>query len=358
MSQMSCLFFDESGQTYYNYLDPNQAFLAYGGLFCSEEEASELKAKHFGRVQAEELHYVQLRRTGVGQSSIKSLMSSEPDFWRARFKWFLIDKRYALLAKYVDLLIEPEMADLGDNLYANGGAQMLCFLFHHISLLKGSQESLSELMTAFSAYARKPDLDSLALLERTAGSVDFGDEKLNLLLRMPFIRSGTKLLRTAEPAHLDLCFSAAWTVLGHWYKELERPVHLIHDESSALSSQRDAWRNMTNPELGYKETVVGSTAVPLNIPLLETAFVSSKNCVALQLVDVLVGAGRSLMEWHLRGRPEDSFLAELSEIVGDWFPTWSVLPLNDPSDVPKGNQSVAELDAALGEIAKQRRGLQ
>lgn len=354
MSHTDCLYFDESGQTYYNYLDPNQAYLAYGGLFCNEDEAQKLKAQYFGRVQAEELHYVQLRKTGVGQASIKSFLDSEQGFRNEAFKWFLVDKRYALLAKYVDLMIEPEVADLGDNLYANGGAQELCFLLHHIAHLKGRQDSLSQLMTAFSEYARKPDLESLASLERIAVSADVGDEKMNLLLRMPFIRSGTKLLQSAEPEHLDLCFTAAWTLLEHWYKELDRPVHLIHDESSALSSQREAWRNMTDPGAGFKQTMIGATPVPLNIPLLETVFVSSGQSAALQMVDVLVGAGRSLFEWRLKGKPENRFLEEMDAIVGEWLPTWSILPLNDPMDSARGDQSVDELNKALDEISRQR----
>lgn len=348
------VYFDESGQTYYNYLDPVQTHLAYGGLHTTDAEATTLKGKYFSKIQADELHYVKLSKTGVGQGAIKNFFQTESDWIAEHFKWFLIDKRYGLLAKYVDLLIEPEIADLGENLYSGGGSQKLVFLLHHSAKATENEESLSKLMTTFNAYYRTPSTETLAELERTAHSTTVGMKDLDTLLTMPFVRSGSKLLKLSEPAHLDLSFTAAFTVAHFWYKKLGLPYFLIHDESTVLSGQNAVWTNMTQETVGYEFEPVGPHEVATNVPLKSTIFVSSDNCVPLQLVDVLTGAHKALMQWILAGRPENPFLKDLEGMFQIVLPEGSILPINDPNDLPSDNQTVDELNEAFANIARRR----
>jgi hypothetical protein len=346
------VFLDESGQTYYNYLDPQQGYFAYGSLRCSEIDCRTIKTSYFAAVKSKELHYVDLRKAGNGQAAVKSFLRDNRVWIEQNFKWFFIDKRYALLAKYVDLLIEPEVASLGENLYSGGGAQTLVFLLHHFAKLTGNEDSLSSLMTAFSGFARKPTEESLATLERAASDTTVGKPELDSLLTMPFIRRGTSLLRTANPANLDLSFTAAFGLVQFWFQELGEPFWVIHDESKALSSQIDAWRNLTQENLGYQTSNMGSHEVATNVPLRETLFVSSEASVALQIVDVVLGAHRSLFEWFLRGRPADLFLSEVEALMPIPYPTLSVMPMNDPSGIPTTDQTVDELDRTLRDIGR------
>lgn len=350
------VYFDESGQTYYNYLDQSQLYFAYGGLNSTEDEANALKAKYFSRVQADELHYVQLRRREVGQSAIKSFLEGEKDWIKKNFKWFLIDKRYALLGKYVDLLIEPEFNKLGENLYSGAGAQKLLFMFQHFAILNGKEIELSKLMTSFSEFARKPSLDTLSVLETVASRTSIGVPELDMLFRMPFIESGTAILHTAQAKHLDLNFTAAFTVADHWYQAIREPFYLIHDESSTLSGQANEWRNMTREDVGYQTTPLGGHDAAINVPLKSTIFFSSVNCVPLQIVDVLLGVSRSTIEWQLAGRGENPFLSEVASLEAVTPPDWSILPLNKPFDSPADGQSIDEANESLSKFAKHMKG--
>ena len=76
---MQTIFLDESGYTGEHLLDTDQPIFALASHHISERSCEELKRRFFGRVQARELKYSQLRRVhdnnGWSSSSFASFLS-------------------------------------------------------------------------------------------------------------------------------------------------------------------------------------------------------------------------------------------------------------------------------------------
>lgn len=324
---MSCIiYFDESGHTGYSYLDAQQTIVAYGGLRTTEEEAAEIRGRRFAQVGGAELKHSRLSGTAVGQRAILGLLREETEWIGTNFRWFLIDKPYALLSKYVDLFVEEAAFRTGDNLYSSGINAQLVAMLWMVARANGKTEGLNRFLSAFSEFARQPDLDRLADLETEAHRLDLGNEALEATVTNPLRRLGGAFVDIVVREQLDLSMAGPWSLLGVWYKEVREPFWMVHDAGAALRRQEEQWLAITSLENGYTVEHLGAFEMPTNIPLLGTEFRDSAGLVPLQLVDIILGANRRLAEWLKADRPEDPYAAALFEILGEPQPDWSIPP--------------------------------
>ena len=112
------IFFDESGNTGGNLLDPLQPVFTLSSSSISKQDA--LKALELtGSKSPTEAHFKTLRRRKSGQDGIIRLLESKY-VNEENVKIYLVDKKYMLTAKIVDILIETWCSNRGIDLYING----------------------------------------------------------------------------------------------------------------------------------------------------------------------------------------------------------------------------------------------
>jgi hypothetical protein len=346
---LTTLYFDETGHTGTNLLDRDQPFLAYGGLRTNEQESIEIIQKYFGSVKMAELHHNELCRRRNGQQAVLEFLEKECHWIRANFKWFLIHKAYGLLTKVVDLVIEPAAYERGENLYDGGLAQQIALFIWIASIERGQAEALNNFLAAFNELGISPTPDHLALCERAAFAVDLGNEN-NVILRLPFQQMGMRLILRLEKDYLDLSFSGAFMVAELWWNELAQPFELIHDRGAALLRQQAQWAAMTDPSLPYRTMSVGPYDPVVNLPLIRTSFEESRTVPGLQLVDVILGARRKLVEWVSEGKPSDPYCENLFEVLGPPTADQAIVPNLDLREAIWTGQTATEADTYFSEI--------
>lgn len=95
----------------------------------TEDEAGDLKKRHFGHVRAEELKHSNLQRRQQHHPAVVALLQDVLGSDRARAS--MAYKPYALIAKIVDHVIEPMMHDDGLDLYDGGAHDALANLLYY-----------------------------------------------------------------------------------------------------------------------------------------------------------------------------------------------------------------------------------
>jgi hypothetical protein len=118
------IFIDESGYTGEHQLDPAQPVFVLALINLDDEITSELLAKHFTGIQAEELKHSRLAKRASGQQRILSLIRSLSSMHTAdglRVATALsAHKKFQFLTLLFDLWVEPAMYKDGIDLYQDG----------------------------------------------------------------------------------------------------------------------------------------------------------------------------------------------------------------------------------------------
>jgi hypothetical protein len=111
------LYFDESGYTGYNLLDPEQPTFAIASTDFEPEMAKAILRESFPAYQGDEFKFSNIwrSRSRKGLIEFSRRLASAQD---RSFCWF-IDKRYCVLKKIVDFLIEPFFTKGGYDFYAD-----------------------------------------------------------------------------------------------------------------------------------------------------------------------------------------------------------------------------------------------
>src|SRR5271157_1191223 len=105
------IYCDESGFTGYNLLDPNQPIFAVASADISMQQAENILRESFPNYRGLELKFSKI----WGSKSMGGLVKFVGHLRTLQDLSFvyMIDKRFAVLTKIVDFLIEPYFTDTG-----------------------------------------------------------------------------------------------------------------------------------------------------------------------------------------------------------------------------------------------------
>lgn len=147
------IFFDESGNTGGNLLDPLQPVFTLSSSSISKQDA--LKALELtGSKSPTEAHFKTLRRRKSGQDGIIRLLESKY-VNEENVKIYLVDKKYMLTAKIVDILIETWCSNRGIDLYINGQNLALSNVYYFCFPAFCGEENRGN-VSVFYEYDQKP----------------------------------------------------------------------------------------------------------------------------------------------------------------------------------------------------------
>jgi hypothetical protein len=310
------LFLDESGYSGHNLLDAEQPLLTLATLGLAEEECRQIKHRHFGRSQMNELKHAMLARRTTGQHMVLSFL----DDLLARcgaFRIYMAHKRFALVQMFVLYVIEPAFRAWGLNLMEGGKHISFAHAIYRLIPAIEGAEYFDRLLSQFQEMLRARTPDSVAALRSHIHSrhLDPRTEGLMEPAKVYLGSPSTEEEIAGIPANaLDLSLTFALPIMSLWREDVgpEEPILLYHDQSSAMARQSDWWEFLTGAGREQYRAAAGTIGFPIG--LVNTEFVNSKDWAGVQLTDVIAGAFNRACLWEALQKPAgDAYGRQLND---------------------------------------------
>ena len=309
------IYLDESGFTSEDLYNPDQRFFTIASTIVGEDEAKDILARCFPRYQGDEYKFTNIWKRERSRDGLRALAAEIPHFADRAFVW-IIDKRFCLLTKLVDYLVEPGAYDAGFDWYADGWGMRYLNTIHRDLIAHGAEEVYDSMTRSWDAFARDPTSERLDTLkehlERGKATSEAPLPSLfDLLLRglEHFRRDNANLAQFTDSNEIQV--TSVFSSITWWRQHRSEDFSLVHDESSAFLKQRDLWDTMLRDDfVAPPFEIANGTEVELPLRVKSSTAVRSHNSHSVQLCDVLAGllakAGPGLV-----GGPPDPFIAEL-----------------------------------------------
>src|SRR5216683_7748809 len=173
---MVTIFLDECGFTGENLMNPDQPVFVLASHDLPEEVCAALKQQHFGGIRAHELKHMSLQKRPRQQQMVLALLRDLANRYPSRVKCAVIHKKYALLAKVVDHLIEPAAHHAGLDLYERGANLGLSNLMWLAVPVVGPPGFLDRLLESFERMMRRRTSEAYDSFFRPLFMRGYGDE--------------------------------------------------------------------------------------------------------------------------------------------------------------------------------------
>lgn len=330
---MPVIFVDEAGYTGENLLDANQPVFALSSLCLPEEECQELKDKYFGEIKATEIKYSLVKRNPLQQQALLDFLNDIRNRAEA-VKLVIVNKKYAVLTKIVDLIVEPAMRREGLDLYDRGGNIAFSNLLYHILPVMEGKEFFDKVLNLFQKMMRSRRLYDYVVFYGTVLGHKYKHSDSEQVFKFAMLGGyrdvGLQILNSPKRT-LDLAVTSALTLMALWRKDIKdgSGITLIHDRSSQMAGQRHIWDALVDPKISAQEVGYDVRTYSFPIAVTETyAEEDSKDWAGLQLADLIAGAAAEFANWLLSGESKDeSFAFEINRILnsGDFYihQTWA-----------------------------------
>jgi hypothetical protein len=308
------LYFDESGFTGYNLLDPVQPIFAVASTGISDAEAAQILDQSFPKYQGSEFKFTNIWGTN-SRSGLLTFAGHLQTLGEQAFV-YMIDKRFAVLTKIVDFLIEPYITDAGFDFYDEGFCWKYCNYIHYGLTEFAPPELYESLVNAYQAFSRNPTEESLAILhsrlEIMAGSTE---EPVRIFLEQ--MELGARLFHKYHVLEKfkgsdELQLTSMMAIVSHWRGKYKEDFAVVHDASSNFLRGKEFWERITNnnvPKQLHRSGDGTMTEFPLRV--VSTTPMDSKDSAAIQFCDVLAG----LTTRHFSPRTEGKDRDFMNEVV-------------------------------------------
>lgn len=286
------IYFDEAGYTGYNLLDPVQPIFVIASVAIDEARASEILKKCFPKYQGDEFKFSNIWRSG-NRANLREFCSHLGEYGDKSF-CYAINKRFSVLTKIVDFLIEPHITDAGYDFYDEGFCWKYTNYIHYGLSEFEPPEFLSALLGFYLDFSRNPTEEKLAKLQSRldlmAGSLD-GPAKV-FLEQMAL---GAKLfqqymdLDTFKSSN-NLHTTTMLTLIAHWRQKHPEDFAVIHDSSSTFLRDREMWDAVTKSDVPKTLIPMGDGSFaeyPLRV--VSTTARDSRDSSSVQFCDILAG---------------------------------------------------------------------
>lgn len=329
---MATLFLDECGYTGQDLLNKQQPIFTLASLHLEETECKKLLNYYFSEIKAREIkHSSIVGRIGQEKKVLEFLNYITEHQELAKFS--LIHKRFAIVCKMVDVIMEEAMFKSGLDLYDKGGNIALSHLFFYcIPALEG-EEFFYTLLQKFQILLRVKDKESgKDFFEFVFNHRCQNGEEIISMLRYALFQLGIDEI-ISNDMNLDVAFPSALNLMAMWRKSTSEKLTLIHDSSSNMSRVKDLWDIIVDPKV--PDALVGYDRRTWEFPIAieGTRFEKSEDWAGLQLCDVLAGSLNYYARWlcdnkdisDLYGKQLDQYYHKINNISPLW-PSPDVTP--------------------------------
>lgn len=333
---MTTIYFDESGNTGRQLADLDQPIFILGSCDFSEDECEALLAP-LRSPQAQEVHFKRLRKSPRGQDRIIDLLNS-PLVTPHRFKAMVFHKRFMLLTKILDDLLENLFNHFGWNFYENGHHRALSnMLFHVLPVAVGTEYVDTLLRLYYEMCLEKSESHIAAFyahIEMLQGICANGT--LNLKTELGLLHGTQITVRETLAMIKDNTFNPAipafFSLCIYWGRQHTAFV-AICDDSEPVERQAPFFKMVADPRNPPEVIGHGPNRYELPLKLTHLEFMASHDSNGIQVADVITSALSYYFNRRLSGDTADEFylkldaVGKLEDLVADAiWPSLDVTP--------------------------------
>lgn len=307
------IYFDESGYTGPDLLNPDQPVFAVASTNLSNDTAVDLVHECFPRARARELKHSQLRKRPRGQAQIIRLLRHVQQNSKD-FAVSVYHKEYMLLAMLIDYWIEPAMHADGVNLYERGGNIALCNTMYMVLNSCLPDRQYKTFLCCAQAVLRDTSIEnyrafcnSIQVARQHAAPLD---EILSLFVLSDRRLGGYENIRDLPDRITDPGTVHLMEHVVCWSQRTDQLLDIIHDESSKLSRERHAWDALFSPDVSPSVVGQDRRTIRFPLPVRSVKRANSRDHVQLQIADILAGAVAAALRVRAGG---DSYRSEYTE---------------------------------------------
>ena len=297
-------YFDESGFTGNNLLDPEQQYFVYAGVAISEDNALKIHSEAIRRFQinARELKGSNLIKHHRGRDAVSWVLEQS----RQHSHVLVADKEYALSGKFFEYVFEPVLSSHSSLFYAIGFHKYIATLLY--VCIRAADPHVSHTIRNFSDMVRSLDPGQLEValspLNHFDQSNPIGMIYTFAICHQKRIENEILSLRKAGSVAswpLELSMTALHWLLASWGEEFE-VLDAYCDESKPIRDSRDFF----DVFIGRKDRAylrIGDQRTPSFIYNLSgpIKLVDSEKSSGVQIADVI----SSSLAYALKNRDEE-----------------------------------------------------
>lgn len=312
------VYADESSNSGQNLLDPHQPVFTLAGVHLPDEMAASIVDEVRSQLPPTqgEPKYGSLARSSAGRRALKRAFGSMPE---GSVRSYLMDKRFMVVTKLVDVLVEPLADADGLNLYEDQAGLALAELLRMAGPVLGDAAAFHRMLQAFVDRVRQRVATDDLFTAIAAYKASIPAEHANfagwieLLECCRGVADATAAdLATGEQRDiLDPAVPALYCLCTSFGESVGR-FRLVHDTSKVID------RNATLLRMAH---LLPDPARPGRfndpLPAVQIDFADSTSHPQLQIADWAAGAVR---QWaaHLAVGGGDRFSEELADVVKPW----------------------------------------
>lgn len=346
------LHFDESGFTGYNLLDAAQPIFAIASADIEEQRALEILKDSFPKYQGNEYKFSNIW-SSKNRAGLLKYAEHLRGFADLSFIYIAV-KRFAVLTKIVDFLIEPYMTDAGFDFYGDGFCWKYTNYIHFGFTQFAPPELLDALLRNYQAFSRNPSLESLALLHSQLQIMAASsDEPVQIFLEQ--MELGARLFLEYNDIDSfggsdELQTTTMFAIVSYWRKKYSEDFAVVHDASSNFLRSREMWERVTSVNVPQQLHRGGDGSfVEFPLRVVSTTPVDSKDSRCVQFCDILAGLATRLFSPLTEGE-DRAFINEvidagLKEISYDGIRPGTTFPDQIP---PKRLEGPDVIDQMMG----------
>lgn len=345
------IFFDESGNTGGNLLDPSQPFFTLSSTCISKIDA--LKALELiGSKSPTEAHFKTLKRRKSGQDGVIRLLESK-FINDENVKIFLIDKKYMLTTKIVDILIETWSFNRGLDLYINGQNLALSNLYYFCLPAFCGEERTDVMYEKFLNMIRNQSTESInefyaSIDELQTCSSD--KEFVNAIDRISITKYEIDdILEGVEKSTLDPSIPSLFKHCIEWGKLYPNGFYIKHDDSKAITEQQDIFKKFM--DISKITDIYGYDRRKFELPIKARSltFHSSEEYPQLQIADIVASAAAHYVKCLKQNELDDYLFKELQRIkIDKYFKDMTIWPTTYITPQELGTVYTGGINAADG----------
>ena len=289
MTDPYTIYFDESGFTGHDLINPDQPTFTVASVDIEDAAARALLQASFPRHQAKEFKFTRVLRRPKNRGNLIRFAEHLAGI-RDNIFVYICDKRFAAFAKTQDTLIEPVLHKRGLGFYSGGFGRRYVNTFHHAVMRHSSTTGLYDAIVSwYIQFSRNPSENELQVLRTIERSCPEPVKPFVSMLLMGaefHCRSGSGSLTSDNDIHASCVLSS----LYHWRTMTNREINIVHDDSSNFFRQLPLWNFITSSEVNpYTITYEEGRQVTFPLRVAQTRPGNSADSCSLQLCDMIAG---------------------------------------------------------------------
>lgn len=357
---MKLVSFDESGNTGPDLFNEDQPVFVLASTDLTIAEAEKVLA-HVRTPQASEAKFTNLRKSNAGRTRILRFLEATRNY-TGRIRTTYYHKRYMVVTKVVDVLIETLAHRAGIDLYENG-ANIATANYHFYCMpVFCGKDRARQFLDAFVAMIRQGDQSSINHFYYTAWQVhaasidkEYGTSIAPILATEPLIHD---ILEHNGPASIDPAIPSFFEHCAYWGDSTGEYFDVLHDKSKTLFQEKEAVEMFMSKDIPHAE--IGYDRRKYGFPLKANgiSFGDSKSDPRLQVVDLIAGSSGYWATGLATGNTDDQFCKQLHELGMPLFTANALWPSMEVDPKKMGtihNGGINAVDYMTEQLSKLRK---